>query len=56
MFQPEAWGVADFLLKSKDANLETRLFAAQTFKQKVKKQCHLPANVRLLTFLLIDYI
>lgn len=33
--KPEAWGVADFLLKSKDSNLETRLFAAQTFKQKI---------------------
>ncbi|KAI7906612.1 armadillo-type protein [Cokeromyces recurvatus] len=33
--KPEAWAVADYLLKSKDSNFETRLFAAQTFKQKI---------------------
>lgn len=33
--KPEAWAVADYLIKLPDANLETRLFAAQTFKQKV---------------------
>ncbi|RCH81760.1 Nuclear import receptor, partial [Rhizopus stolonifer] len=33
--KPEAWAVADYLLKSKDTNVETQLFAAQTFKQKI---------------------
>ncbi|KAI9480494.1 MAG: armadillo-type protein [Benjaminiella poitrasii] len=33
--KPEAWGVADYLLKLKESNYETRLFAAQTFKQKI---------------------
>ncbi|KAF1802852.1 armadillo-type protein [Mucor lusitanicus] len=33
--KPEAWAVADYLIKLPDANLETRLFAAQTFKQKI---------------------
>lgn len=35
--QTEAWTVADYLLKQKDANLETQLFAAQTLKLKVRK-------------------
>ncbi|KAI8365426.1 armadillo-type protein [Choanephora cucurbitarum] len=33
--KPEAWAVADYLLKSNDVNLETQLFAAQTLKQKI---------------------
>ncbi|KAI9316196.1 armadillo-type protein [Dichotomocladium elegans] len=33
--QPEAWTTADYLLKSSDTNTETRLFAAQTFRQKI---------------------
>ncbi|KAI8369742.1 armadillo-type protein [Blakeslea trispora] len=33
--KPEAWTVADYLLKSNDANIETQLFAAQTLKQKI---------------------
>ncbi|ORX60507.1 ARM repeat-containing protein [Hesseltinella vesiculosa] len=31
----EAWQVADILINSEAANLETRLFAAQTFRQKI---------------------
>ncbi|KAG0171417.1 Nuclear import receptor [Apophysomyces sp. BC1034] len=38
--QPEAWGVADYLIKSKEANIETRLFAAQTFRQKITYDLH----------------
>ncbi|KAI8147628.1 armadillo-type protein [Fennellomyces sp. T-0311] len=33
--QPEAWTTADYLLKADDSNTETRLFAAQTFRQKI---------------------
>ncbi|KAI9013361.1 armadillo-type protein [Phycomyces nitens] len=33
--QPEAWIVADYLLRSQDTNIETKHFAAQTFRQKV---------------------
>ncbi|KAI9495182.1 armadillo-type protein [Zychaea mexicana] len=33
--QQEAWGTVDYLLKADDSNTETRLFAAQTFRQKI---------------------
>ncbi|OAD72189.1 hypothetical protein PHYBLDRAFT_155725 [Phycomyces blakesleeanus NRRL 1555(-)] len=33
--QPEAWTIADYLLRSQDTNIETKHFAAQTFRQKV---------------------
>ncbi|KAI7870531.1 armadillo-type protein [Spinellus fusiger] len=33
--QSEAWAVADYLLKMENANTETRLFAAQTLRQKI---------------------
>ncbi|KAI8086442.1 armadillo-type protein [Halteromyces radiatus] len=33
--KPEAWKVADLLLNSETANIETRLFAAQTLRQKI---------------------
>ncbi|KAG0941977.1 hypothetical protein G6F57_005936 [Rhizopus arrhizus] len=44
----EAWTVADYLLKQKDANLETQLFAAQTLKLKVTLDLSdLDSNARL---------
>ncbi|KAI8889030.1 ARM repeat-containing protein [Backusella circina FSU 941] len=33
--KPESWQVADYLLKAEETNTEARLFAAQTFKQKI---------------------
>ncbi|KAI8993606.1 armadillo-type protein [Pilobolus umbonatus] len=33
--KPEAWAVADYLLKAKDSNKGVCLFAAQTLKQKI---------------------
>ena len=33
--QPQAWEIADALISSESAPLEARLFAAQTFRQKV---------------------
>ncbi|KAI9273878.1 armadillo-type protein [Helicostylum pulchrum] len=46
--KPEAWTVADYLLKAKDSNLQTRLFAAQTFKQKITYDLRdLDSNARL---------
>ncbi|KAI8376491.1 armadillo-type protein [Radiomyces spectabilis] len=45
--QPEAWSVADYLLNSTDSNLESRLFAAQTFRQKITYDlCELDAAAR----------
>ncbi|CAO3616853.1 unnamed protein product [Cunninghamella blakesleeana] len=31
----EAWQVADILINAENSNIETRLFAAQTFRQKI---------------------
>ncbi|CAO3589815.1 unnamed protein product [Absidia cylindrospora] len=33
--KPEAWQVADLLINSENSNLETRLFSAQTLRQKI---------------------
>ncbi|GAB5592901.1 Nuclear import receptor [Umbelopsis nana] len=52
---PDAWSAADYLIKADDSNLETKLFAAQTFRQKITfdlKELDEPGRVSLRDSLL----
>ncbi|KAJ2957823.1 hypothetical protein NQZ79_g6514 [Umbelopsis isabellina] len=48
---PEAWSAADYLIKADESNLETKVFAAQTFRQKAIRPETIPTLLEFLTVL-----